>query len=340
MSGQYAFWLNFYNQTQQAVALTASDLNELQAKGGDDRGQFALEESTPGATAKPLFVGADRSDPANPVYTLLDSTRQAAANYSIDDDGMILYRPETLKPAPSSPGASWYPGSPPWFTGNFAGSTRSVNFSPSSYIWHPQPDPANTYEQMTFGRKFKLDKVDPVFTDLTAQQRGGTIWLTVDNTARVFINGTFVGETYDPTSNGGAGGATNYGGSNSFATPREFIVPPSLLKEGENTITIQASDSGLPGGLSLVADLGGLGGRGAGFGGVTLTTQPGEMDRWSVSRRNPSGLIGRVHYETRQGSALTTRTEQISRMNAVLDTLSGMLGAAADHEQSQFKALK
>jgi hypothetical protein len=95
-----------------------------------------------------------------------------------------------------------------------------------------------------------------------------------------------------------------------------------------------------PAGLSVTADFGGVDGRGAGYGGVTLTTRRGEIDRWSTSYRNASGLLGKVQFDIRQGSALTARTDQINRMQAVMQTLSGLLGAAIDQDDTKFQALR
>ncbi|MBC7545779.1 MAG: hypothetical protein H7338_23860 [Candidatus Sericytochromatia bacterium] len=308
MSGQYAYWLNFYNRTQKAVELVSNDLNSTVARAGIDRGQYVRDEAAAGGNGKPMFIATDRTDPNNPVYSLTDVGGKQAANYSIDANGNILYAPQTE----AIQGG--------WFSGNHVGASRTVNFATDSYMWHRQLPVAD--EQVYFGRSFLLDQVDPASSTF---QRGGTIYLAVDSEARVYVNGTFIGECY---------GAS---------PPTELIIPPNLLKTGENVISVQANNrAGGAGaaGFSMVADVGGIDGRGGGFGGVTLTTRATETDRWSASKGNVSGLVGKVAFEVRQGSALTSRTEQVSRMGAVLQTLSGMLGAAAEQDQTKFRALR
>lgn len=323
MAGQYAFWLNYYNRTQKAVELTTNDLNSTVAREGADRGQYVRDESVPGDNGKPMFVATDRTDPNNPLYKIIDSIGAQPKNaagkdkYSVDSNGNILYLPTNVA----------YQGA--WFSGNFAGTGRTVNFATDSYAWFPDDaiNPAVGDQPIYLGRSFMLDKVDPASSSF---QRGGTVYMAVDNHARVYVNGTFVGEGT---------------GFSAPTAPTELVIPPNLLRVGENVITFQATNAGAagpgnPGGISITADIGGIDGRGAGFGGVTLTTRAAEIDSWSVSKRSVSGLMGKVAFEVRQGAALTTRTDQIGRMGAVLQTLSGMLGATSEQDQLKFRALR
>lgn len=359
MSGSFAFLLNQYNQVQRAVEMASADLSQPVAKAGDDRGAYALVENGPGSMSKPLFIVTDRSDINNPTYKIVDEAGQAPLPYEdanrngildagedingngvldkdqyvVDANGNLLFTPtnRTYQAA--------------WFSGAFTGSSGTVNFDTDSYIWHRYPavkEDANNNgvldagedvnrnglldrgnEQTYFGRSFVLNQVEPKDGSTV---RGGTIYIAADNSARVFVNGTFVGET------------------SSFNPPKEIVVPPSLLKEGENVLSIQASNvattSTDPMGLSVVANFGGVDGKGAGFGGVTLTTKTRELDQWSTSYRNVSGLLGKVSFEVRQGSALTTRTDQISRMSAVLSSLTGLLGSTIDQDGTKFQALR
>jgi hypothetical protein len=359
MSGNFAFLMNQYNLLQKSVEVVTADLTQPVAREGFDRGAFARQDNGPGNNSKPLFITTNRTDANNPLYKVVDEAGQSPLPYEdtnrnnvldagedingngvidkdvyvVDDRGNILYNPKNVTYLA------------PWFSGNFAGSGRTVNFTTDSYIWHPYPttledtnangvldvgeddnrngalDRGN--EQTYFGRSFYLDKVEPKEGSTT---RGGTIYVAADNNARVFVNGTFVGECYG------------------FDPPSEIIVAPNLLKAGENVISIQAANVGSaaadPMGLSVVADFGGVDGRGAGFGGVTLTTRTTELDRWSTSYRNVSGLLGKVQFDVRQGSALSTRTDNLSRMNAVMQTLSGLLGATLDRNSQQFQALR
>jgi hypothetical protein len=359
MSGSFAFLLNQYNRVQRSVEMMSADLTQAVAREGPDRGAYSRQENGPGNNSKPLFLVTDRSDANNPIYKVVDEAGQAPTpfedtnrnnvldggedingngvldqdKYVVDASGNLLFTP-TTRP---------YQGA--WYSGNFTGSGGMVNFARDSYIWHRFPtqtedtnangvldagEDANRNnlldrgnEQTYFGRSFVLDKVEPK-TGSTV--RGGTIYIAADNNARVFVNGTFVGETY------------------TFNPPTEIVIPPSLLKVGENVLSIQAANAGQgagdPMGLSVVANFGGVDGRGAGYGGITMTTRAKELDRWGVSYRDASGLLGKVSFEVRQGSALTGRTDQMNRMTAVLSSLTGLLGSTIDQDGTKFQALR
>jgi hypothetical protein len=147
---------------------------------------------------------------------------------------------------------------PGWYTG-LSGGTHNVPMNGYIYTAVDMPTP----EAVSLGTKFTIDNI-------SGNPADHRIYVAADDAAAVFVNGIYVG--------------TSYG----YGSPTELVVPPSVLRPGENIITTQVMDRGGPGGVNLTAVINGA---------VVRDTSAAQALQWQVLKSPIVGTADEIKVE-------------------------------------------